>query len=189
MSLINSDCSAQKDLLVSNVESSPNKQVVEDSVLLKLQGENELVVAYAIENFAWARSIDYRIIAQNNNEWKGYRYHENLMRSGAGSPTSFNEVPVNKKTAESLLNYITENKAWDIKGDPEGNPCKDGNKKCNINDAASGRLWIITKNGALNPSYYAPEFYERCCPDKQRGLFVSISEKISAAVGGSDVTQ
>ena len=32
-------------------------------------------------------------------------------------------------------------------------------------------LWIITKTAAINPSYYAPEFYENCCPEKQRGLF------------------
>jgi hypothetical protein len=58
MSLINSGCSAQKEVLMSNIESSPGKQAVEDSVLLKLQAENDLVIAYAVENFAWVRSID-----------------------------------------------------------------------------------------------------------------------------------
>jgi len=189
MSLINSGCSAQKDALMSNIESSSGKQVVEDSVLRKLQAENELVIAYAVENFAWARSIDYRILVQNNNEWKGYRYHQNLMRSGAGSPTIFNEVSINKTAADDALSYITENKAWEIKGDPQGGPCTNGSKKCNINDASGARLWIITKKGAINPAYYAPEFYENCCPDKQRGLFLSITKKISAAVEGSGVNQ
>ena len=190
MSLINSGCSAQKEVLISNIESSPGKQAVEDSVLRKLQAENDLVIAYAVENFAWVRSIDYRILAQNSNGWKGYRYHQNLMRSGgAGSPTTFNEVSINKTAADDALNYITENKAWDIKGDPAGGPCTNGSKNCNINDAAGARLWIITKKGAINPGYYAPEFYENCCPDKQRGLFLSITKKISTAVEGSGMNQ
>ncbi|MEO8711707.1 MAG: hypothetical protein ABI405_06255 [Parafilimonas sp.] len=188
MALINTGCSAQKNIPENNVDGpGSNKQPIEDSILRKLQTENDLVIAYAVENFAWVRSIDYRIIAQKNNEWKGYNYHLNLMRgSSAGSPTVVTEAVVNKESCNSVLNYINENKAWAIPGDSGDGFCNDGNTKCNINDAASARLWIITKNTVVNPSYYAPEFFEKCCPDKQRGLFLSITKKIAAIFGSSN---
>ena len=37
--------------------------LIEDSVLQKLQAENDLIIAYAVENFAWVKSIDYHIIS------------------------------------------------------------------------------------------------------------------------------
>ena len=189
MALITTGCSAQKNLLITSIESSPGKNTVEDSALQKLQSENDIVIAYAIENFAWVKSIDYQIIAQKDGEWKGYRYHKNLMRSNAGSPTSFSNVAVNSRDCDAFLNYLTDNKAWEIKGDQQGNFCSDGNQNCNINDAASARLWMITKNSAINPSYYAPDFFQKCCPDTQRGLFLSITKKISTITGGSANTQ
>lgn len=185
---MSSSCKAQKDLLVTNVESSAGKQPVEDSVLQKLQSENDLVIASAVENFAWVRSIDYKIIAQNHGEWKAYKYHKNLMRSNAGSPTSLSAVDIDKTAADSILNYLTEKQAWTIKGDAENGPCN-GNGNCNINDAASARLWVITKNAALNPSYYAPEFYQDCCPNEQRALFISITKKIAAIVNEASATK
>jgi hypothetical protein len=173
-------------LLISNIESIGNKQSVDDETIKKLQSENDLIIAYAVENFAWVKSMDYTIIIQKDNEWKGYKYHKNLMANSAGSPTSINPISVNKSACDSLLDYIEKNKVWTISGDNGENFCTDGNKNCNINDAASLRLWIITKKGSINPSYYAPDFYQKCCPNEQRGLFISVTKKIAAAAGDSD---
>jgi len=186
MSLINIGCSGQKNTLISNVETAGNKQAVEDEILHKLQNENDLIVAYAVENFAWVKSMDYHIIAQKDNEWKGYKYHKNLMTNSAGSPTTLTEEKVDKAACDSILNYVTEKKAWTIKGDNGENFCTDGNKNCNINDAPGLRLWLITKNASINTSYYAPDFYEKCCPDEQRGLFLSITKKIASVFGDVD---
>ncbi|MGN6213765.1 hypothetical protein [Parafilimonas sp.] len=182
--IMNTGCSAQKNILAENVNASAKKQAIEDDVLQKLQSENDLVIAYAYENFAWVKSMNYFIVAQHNNEWKAYRYYKNLMPNNAGTPTSLTPVQADKTACDSLLNYMEENKAWTIHGDDkEKGYCADGNKDCNIYDAAGNRLWIITKDAALNPGYYAAEFYEECCPEKQRGLFVSIGKKIQAIVG------
>ncbi len=190
MAALNLGCSAQKSSLVSNIDASGDKQPIEDSVLQKMQAENDLVIAFAVENFAWVKSINYRILTHNNNEWKGYLYHKNLMQNAsAGSPTSMHAVTVNNAACDSLLNYITEKKAWDIKGDSGNGFCADGSKRCNINDASGSRLWIITKNAAINPSYYAPDFYESCCPEQQRGLFLSITKKITAIAGEKEETE
>ncbi|MEP6464991.1 MAG: hypothetical protein ABJB05_01745 [Parafilimonas sp.] len=186
MSLINVGCSAQKNILISHIESSGNSISVQDSILHKLQTENDLIIAYAVENFAWVKSMDYHIIVQKGNVWKGYKYHRNLMMNNAGSPTSVTLEKVDKAACDSILNYITEKKVWNIKGDAEDGFCADGNQNCNINDAASLRLCIITKNALINPSYYAPDFFEKCCPDEQRGLFLSITKKIASAFGESE---
>ena len=58
-----------------------------------------------------------------------------------------------------------------IKGDSGQVFCNNGSANCTINDAGTSRLWIITKKSFINPSYYAPEFFENCCPQKERGLF------------------
>ena len=131
-----------------------------------MPGQNQLIIAY------WYKK---------DNEWKGYTYHKNLMPSD--SPTKLSEsATVDKAAAAALLNYITENNAWAIPGDSENGFCPDGNKTCNINDAPGERLWMITKTAAIAPGYYAAGFYEECCPEKQRGLFVSIAKKINAIV-------
>ena len=188
MALINTGCVAQKNSLISNVDAVGKKQPIGDSLLERLQTENDIIIAYAVENFAWIRSMDFHIIAQNNNGWQGYTYHKNLMKNNVGSPTSINMVNVDKSACAALINYITENKAWTIPGDSGNGFCKDGNKNCNINDAAGLRLLIITKNGVVNPYYYAPDFYEKCCPDKERGLFLSITKKIQALLGAESAT-
>jgi hypothetical protein len=184
--LLNIGCSAQKNSLISNIELAGNKQPVDDETIKKLQNENDLIIAYAVENFAWVKSMDYHIISQKNNEWKGYKYHRNLMTNNAGSPTTITSEKINKAACDSILNYITEKKAWTIKGDSEDGFCSNGNKNCNINDASGLRLWLITKNAVINPSYYAPDFFEKCCPNEQRGLFLSITKKIAAAFGDNN---
>ncbi|MBV9963971.1 MAG: hypothetical protein JO072_17135 [Parafilimonas sp.] len=188
MSLMNIGCSAQKNSLISNVDVMGIKQPMDDSLLEKLQQGNDLIIAFAVENFAWIRSMDFHIITQKNNEWQGYTYHKNLMKNNAGSPTSINKINVDKAACDALINYITENKAWTIPGDSVEDFCKDGNKNCNINDASGLRLLIITKKGAVNPYYYAPDFYEKCCPDKERGLFLSITKKIQSVFGAESAT-
>lgn len=178
---MNTGCSAQKNSITESINAAGNKQPVEDAVLQSLQAENDLVIAYAIENYAWAKSIDYRILVQKNNEWKGYSYHKNLRPSS--TPAKLSEpASIDKTAADALLNYMAENNAWTIPGDSENGFCTDGNKTCNINDAPGARLWMITKTAAIAPGYYAAEFYEKCCPEKQRGLFVSIAKKINALV-------
>ena len=186
---LNFGCRAQHNLLETNIKASGSHQPIEDSILREFQSANDLVIAYAVENFAWVKQADYTILTHNNKEWKGFIYHKNLMLNNAGTPTSITPVNVNKTACDSLFDFITKNKAWTIKGDTDKGFCVNINKQCNINDAASARLWLITKAATFNASYYAPDFFENCCPDKQRGLFLSITKKISAIAGETDATE
>jgi len=184
-------CSAQKTSVMQQVDVLGQDQTIEDSVIRRLRDNNDLVIAYAVENFAWVRSISYLIIAKKNDEWMGYQYHVNLMRNQpqASVPGNINPAEVNKASCDSLLQYITQTKAWNIKGDSGQNFCPDGNNGCNINDAAGARLWIITQKGLVNPSYYAPEFFEECCPDKDRALFLSVTKKIQDIVAVQGISK
>jgi hypothetical protein len=184
ISFVFASCSAQKELLIQKINGMDHNPIIEDTVLRNLREKNDLVIAYATENFAWTRSINYLILTQTNGEWMGYQYYVNLMRNSpqASVPGNINPAIVNKASCDSLLQYITQHLAWNIKGDGGQNFCPDGNNGCNINDASGARLWIITKKGLANPSYYAPEFFEQCCPDKDRALFLSIINKIQNIV-------
>ncbi|MBS1744955.1 MAG: hypothetical protein JST21_02170 [Bacteroidetes bacterium] len=183
MAMVNTGCSAQKNLIEQNINSTGSQQTIDDAELKKLQTENDLVIAFAVENFAWVKSIDYFIIAKNNNGWKGYKYHCNLMQGNAASPTSIHSQDVNSTDCDAVVKYISDNEGWNIKGDSGNGFCSDGNKNCNINDAPGSRLWMITKAAYINPSYYAPQFFEKCCPEKQRGIFLSITQKIAGIFG------
>src|SRR5215203_3842630 len=159
-----SSCVGQKNSVMHHVDALGRDQTIEDSVIRRLRESNDIIIAYAIENFAWARSISYLIIAKKNDEWMGYRYYVNLMpnQPRESAPGNINPAEVNNVVCDSLLQYITKTSAWNIKGDADRNFCPDANQNCNINDAEGARLWIITKKGLVNPSYYAPEFFEQC---------------------------
>ena len=185
-------CRAQKNSVMYHVDALGNDQAIEDSVIRGLRDNNDLVIAYAAENFAWVRSISYLIIAKKDNEWMGYQYYVSLMRNQpqANAPGNINPATVDQATCDSLLQYIEQAKAWNLKGDSGKNFCPNGNNGCNINDAAGARLWIITKRGLTNPSYYAPEFFEKCCPgDKDRSLFLSITKKIQEIVSVNAISR
>jgi len=172
-------CMAQKNSIITEVDEAANNQPLEDSVINNLRNDNDIVIAYAVENFAWVKKINYTIVAQKNGEWKGFVYERSFMKQDPSQ--NINSININKNACDSLIDYIQQAKAWTITGDNGTNFCTNSSRNCNINDAASGRLWIITKKSVINPSYYAPEFYEKCCPDKDRALFLSIKEKIEKA--------
>jgi hypothetical protein len=173
-------CKAQQNLLIQKIDEAGSNQVLEDSIINNLRNNNDIVIAYAVENFAWVRKINYTILAQKNGEWKGYQYNVSLMKQNPSQ--SITSINIKKNACDSLMNFIAQTKAWTIKGDNDSSFCANGSKNCNINDASSARLWIITKKTVFNSSYYAPEFYETCCPDKERALFLSIKNKIENSV-------
>lgn len=178
VSIVLISCKAQQTLFIKKVNESVANQQIDDSIINMLRSNNDVTIAYAVENFAWAKTINYKIIAQKNNEWKAYVYSVSMMKQ---NPLKiFNEVKADDAACNSLVNFITKSSALSIEGDHGGNFCADEKANCNINDAASERLWIITKKSVFNPSYYAPEFYQTCCSDSSRALFLVIKNKMVA---------
>lgn len=164
------------------------EQKLSDSVMRSLQSQNEIVIALASENHAWGNSAHYLILAKNETEWKGYNYFVNYVQTEReNAPPSFNLNPVyiHNNAADSLLQSMMGNRFWEIKGDEENRCCPDSLslQNCIIYDAQMSRLWFITKDKILNPAYYAPDFFEECCPgNADRKLFLQIALQINHLV-------
>ena len=174
-------CNNTRVMSASSFDEYARTEQITDSFLVSLQQNNEVVLAYVVESYAWVRAVDYRIIAMNKGQWKGYTYH----RKTTGGITETHEtITVSKKVCDEVWKYIQTNEAWKIKGD-NGNGFCIGEKKsnCNINDGVTWRLLIATKDKIVDPSYYEPAFYENCCPgNADRKLFIDAANKIKEAV-------
>ncbi|CAN5125222.1 hypothetical protein BH11BAC6_BH11BAC6_01560 [soil metagenome] len=161
------------------------QEQVTDSFLHTLQQNNEVVLAFAVETFAWAKTVNYHIIALNKNEWKGYTYYIN---KSSGNLSKLMEVSVSEDECSAVWKFIQDKQAWKIKGDDGTGFCSGSQKSnCNINDGAGWRLLIIIKDKIADPAYYEPAFYEECCPgNEERKLFIEVSDKIKNAVKLND---
>ena len=178
-------CHNSKAMMANPVKQNGRQEQLQDSVLINLQQNNELVLAFAIETYAWAKTKNYKIITLNNNEWKGYNYSVN---NSTHSSSELIPVAVSADSCDALWKFIKEKEATNIEGDNGEDFCT-GNKNnnCNINDGATWRLLFITKNSVVDPSYYEPQFYESCCPGNiNRELFLQVADKIKNIVGNTN---
>lgn len=116
--LILASCSSSRSFsngdVVSKINDSAMKQQQEelDSVLSALQQQNELLLVFADQNFAWTRMTSYHILAKNGDQWKGYFYKTSNRKMPASTNTIYKEMPVQKKDADAVLTYFNENELW-----------------------------------------------------------------------------
>lgn len=174
-------CNNTRVMSANSFDEYARTEQVEDSFLLSLQQSNDVVIAYAIESFAWVKAISYQIITLKDGEWKGYTYNKKIT---GGPVETHQNLSISKKDCDDAWKYIQTTEAWKIKGDSGTNFCS-GDKKsnCNINDGVTWRLLIITKDKIIDPSYYEPEFYENCCPgNTDRKLFLDVVNKIKKSI-------
>jgi hypothetical protein len=68
-------CNNTRVMSASSFDEYARTEQITDSFLVSLQQNNEVVLAYVVESYAWVRAVDYRIIAMNKGQWKGYTYH------------------------------------------------------------------------------------------------------------------
>lgn len=179
-------CTSGSKLFVSEVNNAATATDTGDSVLISLRQKNDLVIAFATENYAWVRNISYLLICKNDNTWYGYNYKKQNMPNDKSY--SFSEIKINAPACDSLLNFINKNKAWEITGDTEEKSrCGESNSNCNINDASSNSLWLFTKEKLVSSSYYAPAFYEACCPGNvDRKLFLTIGAMVYSITSANE---
>ncbi len=185
-------CKTTGSLSLTELEQHAVAAPVEDSVLHALQQQYDVVIGAATENYAWIRNVTYTLLCKKDNSWTGYSYYKNNMPPGdKKNYIAFTLTPaaVNNNSCDSLLASMLQHKVWDIKGDSENGFCS-GDKQCNITDAATKRLWVITQTKFIAPSYYAPEFFEECCPgNEQRKQFLDITARIQGMVPVTGIQQ
>ncbi len=177
-----SSCHSTNAMSAFSLDQYGRTEQAADSVLYNLQQNNELVLAFAVETNAWAKTITYKAFALNNNEWTGYSWFINKSQ-GQVTP-NVNPMTVNNDSCNAIWNFFKAREVWKIKGDTEDGFCT-GSKAngCNINDGAYWRLLIITKDKITDPVYYEPAFFEECCPgNTDRALFLEAVNKMQAAV-------
>lgn len=173
-------CNNTRVMSAGSFDQYARTEQVTDSFLLSLQQENEIVLAFAAESYAWVRAVDYRIITLNKGQWKGYAYYK---RTTGGPLKKHDVITVSDEVCNEAWKFIQTNEAWKVKGDGGKDFCNSsGNKSCNINDGITWRMYIITKDKIADPSYYEPAFYEECCPGNvERKLFIEAVNKIKNA--------
>lgn len=154
----------------------------DDATLQKLQQENEAVLIYGIEMYAWVKQKKYYILALNNNEWKGYEYS---ISFGPNAGSNLAPVNVSQDSCKAVWNFFTDKKVWEIPGDSGANFCEgEKARSCNINDGATWRLMILSKDHIIDPSYYEPKYFEQCCPgNSKRKLFLEAGKKVEEVFG------
>ena len=149
----------------------------------QLQQENDLVISFASLNYAWARRGSFYVLAQKNKMWKLYRYDIKLPPSAEDAAISLTPVETDAAEAEKIKVLYTKARLWQTEGDNGENFCR-GKKDCNISDAESWAISVATKTNVHTTAYYAPEFFEECCPgDAYRKQFIIIAKAIMKLAG------
>lgn len=180
---MSSDISEQ-NVTVDENSVDENHGQPRDSIIRKLQNENDLVLAFEVETVAWAKTSSYKILAKKGGTWKAYTAHVSRMPQ---SQSSLQPAEINSAEAERLWQFFKENKIGSLPGDKDGKFCDDDTKNCNINDGTVWHLLIITKNKFDYPTYYEPAFFEKCCPgNKERELFLLAANKLSSLIKTQD---
>ncbi len=173
------------DTLIQHINSSKTDAEDANPQLAQLQKENDIVISFATLNFAWSRTGTYFVIAGKNGIWKRYQYKAKLS---PGNEATIELVPqsVLADSVLPLLERYTKAGLWQTAGDDGGNFCP-GNKQCNINDAETWSLSVATPQHIHTTTYYAPQFFEECCPGNHlRSEFVSIGKLMQQLAGGGN---
>ncbi len=182
--LLFSSCSNTKAMHENQWQQYGRIEQVADPFLNSLQKNNDLVLVFALENYAWGKSVNYKALALNNNEWTAYGWYVN-KNAGPSVQPNVNPLIVSNDSCNAIWKFFQDKQVWKVKGDTgEGFCTGSKNGDCNISDGANWRLLIITKDKVIDPTYYEPGFFENCCPgNTDRALFVEAINKMQGIMG------
>jgi glucose-6-phosphate 1-dehydrogenase len=127
-------CNNTRGMSASSFDQYARTEQVSDSFLLSLQQQNEVVIAFAVESYAWVRSVDYKIITLNKGVWKGYTYYRRIT---GGASEKHETISVSNDSCNAVWKFIQTNEAWKIKGDSGKDFCSGSEKRIVILTMAS----------------------------------------------------
>ena len=168
-------CTGSKQLLQAQAVINKYGTTVQltDTFLLRLQQDNDLVLANAVEHTAWGHNITWQIIARKNGQWTGYSYK---ILSARGNQIQQDSMVVAVADCNNALLFFTNGAAWEtVTGAP----------KCNttISDGGTWYLLMLTPAKQLRSKYYEPAFYQQHCPDSTRQAFLDAFNKLNSVFG------
>ena len=149
----------ENDRLANDINSSTADTANIIPHLKQLQQQNDLVIALGTLNYAWTRKGDFYVLTKRNGTWQLYRY-------GAKLPPSPNDLSM-----EITPQNVSPETAENIKKMYAGN----------ITDAETWTISVATRQTIHTTTYYAPQFFEECCPgNAYRQRFTAIANEIIA---------
>lgn len=165
-------------MLIEHINKSKSDMESLDPQLKKLQQKNDLVIAFATLSYAWSRTATFYVLASKNKQWKFYFYQSKLPFSRIDTTSVLSSINISETDAENIKQLYTSSNLWETEGDENGVFCSD-KKDCNINDAETWAISVATPKNIHTTTYYAPEFFEQCCPGNlRRQRFVAIAKEI-----------
>ena len=177
---------SSNETLIQNVNKTKSDAKGINLQLKKLQLQNDFIIAFATLNYAWLRKATYYVLANKNNEWKLYIYQSTLTLLPVDTTTEIISVSISSDSAEAIKKLYASSQLLKTNGDENRMFC--GNKKnCNITDAETWTLSIATPKNIHTTTYYAPEFFEKCCPGNlYRQQFIAIAKEIKNLADNKD---
>ena len=178
-------CTSSQRLLIRQVDKSGTEASPEDSTLRVLQSNSQLLLIFVNENFLFSRVRSYNILAYHNGKWTAILYGAgNMIRPGSGlpeTPVTYDSFAVSQQNCDSIQRYLLDNRIWAVPGDDGKHFCSDTLSNCTLKNGTRWRLLIMTPGKMIDRSYYAPEFFEKCCPgNPERKIFIEACKKIEA---------
>jgi len=177
--LIITACSISKTAMHAQavVEKYGKDEQIADTFLHRLQQENDLVLANAVEHTAWGHNITYQVIARKGGQWKGYNYK---VLNAKGGQIQISEANVTANDGNNVLPFFEKEGIWKER--------TEGENKCGtvINDGSMWYLLLITPAKVLRSTYYEAAFYQQHCPDSTRQMFLDAFEKVRVVVEGGN---
>lgn len=147
-----------------------------DSFLLRLQQENDIVLATVYENNSFFINIAYRIIARKNGAWKGYVY--TITSLNKIPPKTITNTNVSQSACDSALMAFQQAPTWKNKIDSAQINCEWA-----VDDGSTWYLLMMTPNKLSSNYYYEPQAYQHHCPDADRLSFLYATNKIDIIFG------
>lgn len=174
------------DSLLQYINKSKSDTEIANPKMKQLQQENDLVISFVSLNYAWARRGSFYVITQKGKLWNLYRYDTKLPLSADDNAVDITPLETDAKEAEKIKALCIKAKLWQTGGDNGENFCR-GKKDCSISDAESWAISIATKTNVHTTAYYAPEFFEDCCPgNSYRKQFIVIAKAIMKLTGNNN---
>lgn len=174
---------SSSDSLIQSINSSKPDTEALSPLFTKLQKENDLIIAFAKLNYAWARKGTYYVLAGKNDTWKMYVFTSKLPPATDETVTSLSPVKISQDSAKQIAALYSASELWQTEGNTDGDECE-GKGGCNINDAETWTISAGTDKIMHTTTYYAPEFFEECCPgNRLRTRFIAIAKQLQKLAG------
>lgn len=186
----NAQCITKKNLkkLATQVNKYGKPGISGDSLMQMIRKSGSLTISYTEYNNTWRHSpVTYYIISLSKTNCTAYKYTKLETVKAGDKPFRLDTLKLSASITDSLPEILKMNAPWKINHDEKADddPCSHNDPKiirtCNINDASSKALLVLTPTHQASSSYYAPDYYEyTCCPgNPERQRFLNVISFIS----------